>query len=124
MSEKIYVRKCERYTLWEATEPIEVDVEKLRKCEPPYEGNTPEELLEYLGENVWCNEEFYDNETNKEVYGEDEVYDLCMEEAYVENEFFDSRTKGEETSIQVGLPNEEWTKTGGFQPLAYGENEY
>ena len=26
--------------------------------------------------------------------------------------------------LQVGVPNEEWTKTGGFQPLAYGENEY
>jgi hypothetical protein len=24
----------------------------------------------------------------------------------------------------VGVPNEEWTKQGGFQPLAYGENEY
>ena len=124
MSEKIYVRKCERYTLWEATEPIEVDVEKLRKCEPPYEGNTPEELLNYLGDNVWCNEEFYENETNKEVYGEDELYDLGMEEAYVENEFFDSRNKGCDESLQVCVPNEEWTKTGGFQPLAYGDSEY
>ena len=124
MSEKIYVRKCESYTLWEATKPIEVDVEKLRKCEPPYEGNTPEELLNYLGDNVWCNEEFYENETNKEVYGEDEIYDLGMEESYTEHEFFDSRNKGCDESIQVGVPNKEWTKTGGFQPLAYGENEY
>ena len=39
MSEKFYVRRCEKYTIWEATEePIEVDVDKLRKCEPPYEG--------------------------------------------------------------------------------------
>ena len=73
---------------------------------------------------LWNEYEFYENETNKEVYGEDELYDLGMEEAYVENEFFDSRNKGEDASIQVGVPNEEWTKTGGFQPLAYGENEY
>jgi hypothetical protein len=32
--DKIYVRKCERYTIWDASEPIVVDVEKLRKCEP------------------------------------------------------------------------------------------
>ena len=70
MSEKIYVRKIESWTISSASNPIEV------------------------------------------------------EEAYVENEFFDSRNKGEDTSIQVGVPNEEWTKTGGFQPLAYGENEY
>jgi len=118
MSEKIYVRKCERYTLWEATKPIEVDVEKLRKCEPPYEGNTPEELLNYFGDNVWCNEAFYENETNKEVYGEDEVYDLSMEEEYDMEVYSDSRNKGCEDWIDVGVPNEEYTKYGGFEVKA------
>ena len=88
MSEKIYVRKCERYTLWEATKPIEVDVEKLRKCEPPYEGNTPEELLDYLGDNVWCNEEFYENENKLEnlynfAYDKDDEKDY-ENEKYIE----------------------------------------
>ena len=41
MSEKIYVRKVERYTSWEASAPIEIDVEALRQCEPPYEGDSP-----------------------------------------------------------------------------------
>ena len=50
--------------------------------------------------------------------------DLGMEDAYCSNEFFDSRNKGEDASLQVGVPDEEWTKTGGFQPLAYGDNEY
>ena len=119
MSEKIYVRKCERYTLWEATKPIEVDVEKLRKCEPPYEGNTPEELLNYLGDNVWCNEEFYENETNKEVYGEDEVYDLSLEDAWEYNEpYSDSRNKYEGAWIHAGVPNEEYRKTGEFEIIA------
>ena len=97
-------------------------MEALRKCVPPYEGDSEQELVNYLQNEVWNEYEFYENETNKEVYGEDELYDLGMEEAYVENEFFDSRNKGEDTAIQVGVPNEEWTKTGGFQPLAYGEN--
>ena len=124
MSEKIYVRKIETWTISSASDPIEVNVEALRKCEPPYEGDSEQELVNYLQNNVFMEYEFYENENNKEVYGEDAVYDLCMEEAYVENEFFDSRTKGEDTSIQVGIPNEEWSKYGGFQVLANGENEY
>lgn len=124
MSEKIYVRKIETWTISAASEPIEVNVEALRKCEPPYEGDSEQELVNYLQNEVWGEYEFYENETNKEVYGEDAVYDLVMEECYVENEFFDSRTKGEDTSLQVGVPNEEYTKNGGFQTLAYGEYEY
>ena len=118
MSEKIYIRKVERYTMWDASNPIEIDVDKLRQCEPPYEGDSPEDLVNYLTENVWGEYEFYENETNIEVYGEDAVYDLVMEECYVENEFFDSRTKGEEANIQVGVPNEKYTRYGGFEVLA------
>ena len=57
------------------------------------------------------------NETNKKVYGEDEAYELTME--YVEDmeEFFDSREKGEDSFIQLGIPNKELTKYGGFQPM-------
>jgi len=121
MSEKIYVRKVETWTISSASEPIEVNVEALRNCEPPYEGDSPEDLVNYLTENVWGEYEFYENETNIEVYGEDTVYDLVMEECYVENEFFDSRTKGEDTNIQVGVPNEEYTRYGGFEVFATSE---
>tara|TARA_R110000765_G_scaffold78764_4_gene154985 strand:+ start:168 stop:542 length:375 start_codon:yes stop_codon:yes gene_type:complete len=124
MSEKSYVRKIETWTISAASEPIEVNVEALRKCEPPYEGHSEQELVNYLQNEVWGEYDYLDNEHNKEVYGEDELYDLGMEDAYCSNEFFDSRNKGEDTSIQVGVPNEDWTKQGGFQPLAYGENEY
>lgn len=123
MSEKVYVRKVETWTISSASEPIEVNVEALRNCEPPYEGNSDEELAKYLYDEVYNNYDWYENETNKEVYGEDESYDLVMEEAYVENEFFDSRTKGEESFVQVGKPNEEWTKTGGFEVTGTGQYE-
>jgi hypothetical protein len=119
MNEKVYVRKCERYTVWQATEPIEVDVEKLRKCEPPYIGQSEQDLLEYLVENVWNNEDFYSNDTNKEVYGEDEVYDLSLEDAWEYNEpYSDSRDKYEAAWIDVGVPNEEYRKTGEFEIIA------
>jgi hypothetical protein len=124
MSEKIYVRKIESWTISSASEPIEVNVEALRKCEPPYKGDSEQELVNYLQNEVWNEYDFLDNEHNKEVYGEDELQDLGMEDAYCSNEFFDSRNKGEDASLQVGVPDEEWTKTGGFQQLAYGENEY
>ena len=121
MSEKVYVRKVETWTISAASEPIEVNVEALRKCEPPYEGNSDEELAMYLFDNVYMNYDFYENETNKEVYGEDTVYELCMEEVYDMEEFFDSRNKGEESWIQVGVPNPEWTKHGGFEVKANGQ---
>ena len=121
MSEKVYVRKVETWTISSASEPVEVNVEALRKCEPPYEGNSDEELAQYLFENVYMNYDFYENETNKEVYGEDTVYELCMEEVYDMEEFFDSRNKGEESWIQVGVPNPEWTKHGGFEVKANGQ---
>lgn len=123
MSEKVYVRKVETWTISAASEPIEVNVEALRKCEPPYEGNSDEELAKYLFDNVYMNYDFYENETNKEVYGEDDVYELCMEEIYDMEEFFDSRNKGEESWIQVGVPNPEWTKYGGFEVKATGQYE-
>ena len=124
MSEKSYVRKIETWTISAASEPIEVNIEALRKCEPPYKGDSEQELVNYLQNEVWNEYDFLDNEHNKEVYGEDELQDLGMEDAYCSNEFFDSRNKGEDASLQVGVPDEEWTKTGGFQPLAYGENGY
>lgn len=116
MSEKIYVRKVERYTVWEASKPIEVDVEKLRKCEPPYEGDSPEELLEYLDENVYNNYDW--SEENAEVYGKDESYNLTMDEVYDMEVYSDSRDKFEDSWIEVGQPNDEYRKTGRFESMA------
>ena len=65
MSEKIYVRKIETQTISSASNPIEVNVEALRKCEPPYEGDSEQEFVNYLQNEVWNEYEFYENETNK-----------------------------------------------------------
>lgn len=118
MSEKTYVRFCEKYTVWEASKPIEVDVEKLRKCEPPYEGDSDEELLKYLMENVFNEYEWYENETNKEVYGEEEAYELTFEEWPETEPYSDSREKFGDTWLDVGVPNEDWRKYGGFEVRA------
>jgi hypothetical protein len=117
MSEKIYVRKVERYTVWEASTPIEIDVESLRKCEPPYEGDSPEELLQYLEENVYNNYDW--SEENGENYGNpDGAYDLTMEECYDMEVYSDTREKFEDSWIEVGTPNDEYRKTGRFESMA------
>lgn len=118
MSEKLYLRKVERYTIWEASNAVEIDVDKLRKCDPPYEGDSNKELLHYLEDNVYNNYDWYENETNKEVYGEDESYILSMEETDERNVYSDTREKFEDAWLEVGVPNEEYRKTGRFQSFA------
>ena len=111
---KVYVRKCERFTQWEASEPIEVNVEKLRNCVPPYEGETEKELLDYLQDNVLYNYEWAEDETNKEVYGEDAAYDLTFESCDMDV-YSDTREKYAQEWLDIGEPNEEWRKMGKFE---------
>ena len=116
--DKVYVRQAERYTVWEATEPIEVDVEKLRKCEPPFEGENEQDLLEYLKDNVWGNYDWAENETNQEVYGEDAAMELTFDEVYDVEVYSDTREKYAQQWIDVGVPNDEYRKMGGFEVKA------
>jgi hypothetical protein len=115
MTGKIYVRAVERYTQWAATKPIEVDVEKLRNCTPPFEGETEQDLLEYLQENVWENEEW--NQKNEETYGVYESYELTLMDR--EREVYsDTRDKFGQEWLDVGVPNKEWYKMGEFEVIA------
>jgi len=121
MSEKLFVRKCERYTLWEASKPIEVDVEKLRKCDPPYEGDSAQEVLDYLQENVHYNYEWA--ETNAEIYGEDESYELTFDDQPDMEVYSDTREKYAQDWLDVGVPNDEYRKMGGFEVKATNVDE-
>ena len=114
--DKVYVRQAERYTVWEATEPVEVNVEKLRKCEPPFEGENEQDLLEYLSDNVWSNEDWADE--NAEAYGADEAYELTLIEAYDTEVYSDTREKYGQLWIDVGVPNDAYRKMGGFEVKA------
>jgi hypothetical protein len=121
--DKVYVRQAERYTVWEATEPIEVDVEKLRKCEPPFEGENEQDLLEYLKDNVWGNYDWAENETNQEVYGEDDAMELTFDEVYDVEVYSDTREKYQQAWLDVGVPNDEYRKMGGFEVKATNVDE-
>ena len=118
--DKIFVRKCERYTVWEASQPIEVDVEKLRLCEPPFEGENEQDLLDYLKDNVYRNNDWA--ETNAEVYGE-EAYDLTFDECYDMEVYDDTRDKYSQEWINVGVPDENYHRVGGFNIMATNVDE-
>lgn len=113
--DKIYVRKCERYTVWEASEPIEVNLEKLRECDPPFEGENEQDLLEYLNDNVYYNEDWVSN--NESVYGE-EAYDLAFLDCDTMDVYSDTREKYSQEWLDVGLPDEEYRKLGNFNVIA------
>ena len=114
--EKMYVRLCEAYRIVAGSEPIEVDVEALRKCTPAYEGDSYEDLIEYLSE-IQSDYDWY--EENKEHFeDEDDAYELIFDDTPPMEEYSDSREKGADMWIEVGVPNEQWTKTGYFQMMA------
>ncbi len=111
--EKVYIRFCEAYRIAQASEPIEVDVDALRKCTPAYEGNTAEELLEYI-EEIHGDYDWY--EDNKENFDdEDDAYALIFEEWPEMEPFDDSRNKGADTWLEVGEPNEEYRRYGNWK---------
>ena len=111
----MYVRKCERYTVWTASEPIKIDVEKLRQCIPPYEGDSEEILLEYINENVIGNYEWA--EKNAKNYGETEASELIMDCLDMEV-YSDSREKYAQEWVDIGVPNNEYSKMGRFEVRA------
>jgi len=57
---------------------IKVDESNLRLCEPPYKGNSEQDLANYLQNNVYGDYEFYNEMSNQIVYGQDELYDLVF----------------------------------------------
>lgn len=114
----VSLRRCEKYTNWEATKSFEFNPEDFRSIEKsfnPYEGETNEEFADYIDELL------------TEVY----VYDVCeeLEELgfYSASEMLSSLAEGEMTIyssttdsygeewIDMGVEDESYIKTGGFK---------
>lgn len=109
---EIFLRKCEIYTTKRCSDPVKIDVEKLRECNPPYKGNSHKELLNYLEEHVFYNEDWW--QENEKVYKDDVI---VGEELYIENEYFDSRAKGANEWFEIGIPSKDYGKNGFFQTI-------
>jgi hypothetical protein len=92
--EKLYVRMCERYTIWEASlsstePPLRLMLKLYVKCTPAYEGETAADLLEYL-EDIRGDYDWY--EENMEHFDdEDEAYQLIFDEQPEMEVYSDSR---------------------------------
>lgn len=103
------IRKCERVTTVSHSVTALLDPEKFRNISIPYEGHTEEEFLQYLEENR---------------YELDEIWEEIDEETMTElnklwepewTEYDNSAWHGEESWLELGEPNPEYSKYGGFE---------
>ena len=101
---KQHFRATEYFTIHAASEPIELDSDLF----PDFEGTTEQEFFDYISENY--NDLAEDESLSEEV--RESLWTLIEGEKF---DYFNSCTKGFEGDIQMGLPNETWHKTGGFE---------
>ena len=75
---------------------IKVDESNLRLCEPPYKGNSEQDLANYLQNNVYGDYGFYSEMSNQIVYGQDELFDLVFKRdqiVFAESPDFENSSK-------------------------------
>ena len=106
------IRKCERVTSYLSTEVANLNPEKFKNLSIPFEGESDEEFLSYLDENMY---ELY--EVIYEEIDEETLTELSKVWEPEWTEYSNSAWNGEDSWLEVGNVNEEYTKTGGFEVL-------
>lgn len=106
----IQIRKCEKVTVYNTTEVAKLNPEKFKNLSIPFEGETDEEFLAYLDENIF---ELY--EVIYEEIDEETLAELSKIWEPEWSEYSNSAWDGEESWLESGEVNEEYTKTGGFE---------
>ena len=102
------IRKCERVTVYNTTEVADLNPEDFKNISFPFEGESDEEFLSYLDENRYELEEIW------EEFSEETLSELNKLWEPEWTEYSNSAWKGEESWLEGGEVNEEYTKTGGF----------
>ena len=102
------IRKCERVTVYNTTEVADLNTEDFKNISFPFEGESDEEFLSYLNENRYELEEIW------EEFSEETLSELNKLWEPEWTEYSNSAWKGEESWLEGGEVNEEYTKTGGF----------
>jgi hypothetical protein len=105
------IRKCERVTVYNATEVANLNPEDFKNVSVPFEGESDEEFLSYLEDNRYDLEDIYEEFSQETL---DELNKLWEPEW---TEYSNSVWNGEDSWLEVGNVNEEYTKTGGFEVL-------
>lgn len=106
----LQIRRCEIFTIHQASEVANLDPERFRNLSVPYEGETDKEFLEYL-HNRYDLEEIWD-EIDSE--SQNELTKLWEPDW---REYYNSAWKYEESWYESGKVNDVWTKTGGFEVM-------
>jgi len=105
----VQIRKCERYTVYNTTEVANLNPENFRNLSIPFEGQTDEEFISYLENNMYDLEEIYE-ELDEETLSE---LNKFFEPEWTE--YSNTAWNGEDSWLEYGEINEEWRKTGGFE---------
>lgn len=108
---KYHIRKAESYRVTAANTPVALDPEEFIALEVnPYTGNSPEEFLEYIlslrsdvEDDIFP--EGLEFETEQQLK---KLFTASMEEIY------SSASERDESRLELGEPNERYTKQGGF----------
>ena len=103
------IRKCERVTVISQSEVASIDPEKFRSLSVPYEGDTEEEFVLYLDQNRFELEEIWE-EIEEETMAElNKLWEPEM------TEYSNSAWKGEDSWLEIGEENPDYSKCGGFE---------
>jgi hypothetical protein len=105
------IRKCERVTIYSATEVANLNPDDFRKLSVPFEGESDEDFLAYLQEN---RDEI---EENYEELGEETLNELNKLWEPQWTEYSNSAWKGEDSWLESGEVNPEYTNTGYFEVM-------
>jgi len=108
---KYYIRKTESYWVTAANTPVALESVEFKNLESnPFTGDSPEEFLEYIlslrsdvEDGVFP--EGLDFETEQQLK---KLFTASMEEIY------SSASERDASRIELGEPNERYTKQGGF----------
>ena len=108
---KYHIRKVEKVTIWEATDPIELNPKFFKKLKDnPYKGSTEEDFLKYIDSLRY--------DLPQELEDIDfETYDklVVFFDGGMEQKIFNSTAEHSEDSwLEIGEINPKLSKRGGF----------
>lgn len=103
------IRKCKQFTSYQGGEVANLVPDKFRNLSIPYVGNTQEDFFDYITQNSWDLQDIYQEF--------DEQTLLEMEKIWQPNweEFDNSENKFEDSWMEMGHVNSEWSRRGGFE---------
>ena len=103
------IRKCERVTVISSSEVANLNPDDFKNVSVPFEGESDEDFLSYLEDNRYELEDIY------EEFGQETLEELNKLWEPELTEYSNSAWNGEESWLEGGEVNEEYTKTGGFE---------